>query len=552
MAFGTGVLGKIVLGRRRFFAAGGGDATAEGGTGTGVGAGYGADATGDALAETGTGAGAGSGSGADAFVLPTVDFKITFTGDSNGDGRATNNQPAPPSGAWMLNSAGEIVVLADPTAGGTHTYPILDDGASSKGSILPRLAQHFYNAGKTTLFVPNCKGGSQSLNWAPSADTATLYGAAQARINAVGGVNRIIVLLGANDAIGGVSQATFVARANTYLNALHTDNPAALIYLVKIHDFAGYGTNVQTVRAGVQEIWDTNPNVRPGGDMDGITTAVHYTTDAEMIEVGNRIYAALNADATAETGTGTGTGAGTGADATVSAVAEGGTGAGTGTGTGADASATQSADGNAETGTGAGSGTGAGADASATATAEAGAGTGTGTGTGDDAYATEPGAATAESGTGTGTGAGTGADATSTATAETGTGTGTGSGSTTDPTTIPFDATAFLTRLATLTAIAHRAIGQPWTIGESARLNIVAADHEGVPYDPDTLRLLVKPPAAAVTTYDKPDFTREQAGIYHIEIPLDLAGNWYYSVQVVGQAVIEGAIPVQPSRFVQS
>lgn len=127
-----------------------------------------------------------------------------------------------------------------------------------------------------------------------------------------------------------------------------------------------------------------------------------------------------------------------------------------------------------------------------------------------------------------------------------------GSASNHEPPPIPFDATAFLTRLATLTAVAHRAIGQPWTVGESARLNIVAADHEGNPYDPDALRLLVKPPAAAVTTYDKPEFTRDQAGIYHIEIPLDLAGNWYYSVQIVGQAVIEGAIAVQPSRFVQS
>lgn len=127
-----------------------------------------------------------------------------------------------------------------------------------------------------------------------------------------------------------------------------------------------------------------------------------------------------------------------------------------------------------------------------------------------------------------------------------------GSAMNTEPTTDPFDATAFLTRLATLTAVAHRAIGQPWTVGESARLNIVAADHEGNPYDPEALRLLVKPPAAAVTTYDKPEFTRDQAGIFHIEIPLDLAGNWYYSVQIVGQAVIEGAIAVQPSRFVQS
>lgn len=553
MALGKGVLGKFILGLRRHIL--GGDAAAESGTGTGIGSGTGADAvgsSGNATAEGGTGTSTGSGTGADASATINVDIKFELLGDSNGDGRATNNQPAPADGAFMLNSAGQIVALADPSAGGTHTYPILDDGASSKGSIPPRLAQHFRDAGKTTLWVPSCKGGTQASNWTRSLDTATLYGAAKARADAVGGVDKILIFLGANDAIGGVSQATFVSRINQLIADLRTDHPAAQIYLVKIHDFAGYGTNVQTIRAGVQEIWDNNPNVRPGGDMNGITTAVHYATDAEMIEVANRIYAALNADATAETGAGTGAGSGTGADATVSATAETGAGTGAGTGTGADASATMSADGNAESGTGTGTGSGASAEATGSATAETGAGSGLGAGTGSDAIATEPGAAIAETGTGTGTGSGSGPDAAGTATAETGTGTGTGSGSTADQTPVPFDATAFLTRLATLTAVAHRAIGQPWTVGESARLNIVAADHEGAPYDPDTLRLLVKPPAAAVATYDKPDFTREQSGIYHIAIPLDLAGNWYYSVQIVGQAVIEGAIAVQPSRFVQS
>jgi hypothetical protein len=259
--------------------------------------------------------------------------------------------------------------------------------------------------------------------------------------------------------------------------------------------------------------------------MDGITTAVHYTTDAEMIEVAARIYAALTADAIAETGTGTGAGAGSGADAT--------------------------GDGMAETGTGTGAGAGTGADAFGDALAETGDGTGAGAGAGDDGYATQTGGdAQGETGTGLGAGSGNTTDATGEATAESGTGTGAGSGSTTDPGAPPFDATAFLTRLATLTVIARRAIGQPWTVGESARLNLVAADHEGDPYDPETLRLLVKPPAAAVAIYDKGAFTRDAAGIYHIEIPLTGSGNWYYRVEAGNRAIVDGAITVQPSRFV--
>jgi len=531
-----------------------GDATAESGVGSGAGSGFGADATGsaggNATAESGVGTGVGSGSGADATGSINIDFKFELIGDSNGDGRATNNQPAPADGALMLNSAGQIVPLADPSAGGTHQYAVLDDGASSRGSIPPRLAQHFHDAGKTTLWVPSCKGGTQASNWTRSLDTATLYGAAKARADAVGGVHGILIFLGANDAIGGVSQATFVSRINTLINDLHADHPAALIYLVKIHDFTGYGTNVQTIRAGVQEIWDTNPNVRPGGDMNGITTSVHYTTDAEMIEVANRIYAALGIDATAEGGTGAGDGSGSGAEAQGAATAETGTGTGTGSGLGNDASGSSSSSGTAESGTGTGTGSGSGSDATGAAAAETGAGTGTGSGAGTDATGTSAGDAVAQTGTAEGAGSGSGEDASGDAVAESGTGTGSGSGSTIEPSVLPFDATAFLTRLATLSVIARRAIGQPWTVGEAARLDLVAVDPEGAPYDPETLRLLVKPPLGAVSVYDKSSFTRDESGIYHIEIPLSVKGNWYYRVEAGNRAIVDGAIAVQPSRFV--
>lgn len=241
----------------------------------------------------GVGSASASGFLASITSLPAVDFKIAVIGDSNASGRCTNNQPAPPSGAYLYDNAGSVVALADPWDGGTNTYSILDDGASADGSFIPRLAQHYYDAGKTTLWVPANKGGTQTSNWTRSTLTTTHYGAMKARIDAVGGVNKIVICLGANDAIAAVSQSTFVTRMNQLIADLKSDFPSAQLYLQKIQDFTGYGTQVQTIRAGVQQVWENNADVKRGADLDGITTSVHYTTDADAIAVGSRTYAAL-------------------------------------------------------------------------------------------------------------------------------------------------------------------------------------------------------------------------------------------------------------------
>lgn len=234
-----------------------------------------------------------SGFTASISSLPVVDFKIAVIGDSNASGRCTNNQPAPVSGTYLYDNSGNVVALADPWDGGTDTYSALDDGASAVGSFIPRLAQHYYNAGKTTLWLPANKGGTQTADWARSTLTTTCYGAMKARIDAAGGVNKIIICLGANDAIAAVSQSTFVTRMNQLIADLKSDFPSAQLYLQKIQDFTGYGTQVQTIRAGVQQVWENNADVKRGADLDGITTSVHYTTDADAIAVGSRTYAAL-------------------------------------------------------------------------------------------------------------------------------------------------------------------------------------------------------------------------------------------------------------------
>ena len=256
----------------------------------------------------GTGTASASGYASSITSLPAVTKKIAFIGDSNGDGRLSNNQPFTGSGSYVYKHDGSVVAMADPVGAGPYTYSVFDDG-NGTGSLFPRVAQSYYSNGQSILAVPCCKGGTQASNWNRSTLTTTLYGAMKARIDAVGGVDKIVIFLGANDAIGGVSQATFVSRINTLISDLHGDFPSTEIYLQKIHDFTGYGTNVQVIRAGVQQVWENNATVKRGADFDGITTSVHYTTDADGIAASARTYAALEGvSIVGQTGTATASG----------------------------------------------------------------------------------------------------------------------------------------------------------------------------------------------------------------------------------------------------
>lgn len=278
-------------------------------TGTATASGFDADFNNAGLTiSCGTGTASASGYTASVTSLPAVTKKIAFIGDSNGDGRLSNNQPFTGSGSYVYKHDGSVVAMADPVGAGPYTYSVFDDG-NGTGSLFPRVAQSYYSNGQSILAVPCCKGGTQASNWSRSTLTTTLYGAMKARIDAVGGVDKIVIFLGANDAIGGVSQSTFVSRINTLISDLHGDFPSAEIYLQKIHDFTGYGSNVQVIRAGVQQVWETNGTVKRGADLDGITTSVHYTTDADGIAASARTYAALEGvSIVGQTGTATASG----------------------------------------------------------------------------------------------------------------------------------------------------------------------------------------------------------------------------------------------------
>lgn len=89
-----------------------------------------------------------------------------------------------------------------------------------------------------------------------------------------------------------------------------------------------------------------------------------------------------------------------------------------------------------------------------------------------------------------------------------------------------------------------------WIVGETAPLTLQILDAAGVAVDPQTIRLLVKPPGLAIQTINNP--TKSATGAYRHDLPLDKKGLWYYRWEVSAPlpAVAEGSLAVQPSRFV--
>lgn len=241
-------------------------------------------------------------------IIPTVDYRIVPTGDSNSSGRGSFNQTNSAAAAYLYDNAGNVVTLADPYDGGaSQTYAALDDGVSPGGSYVQHLADLLDAAGKSVMVIPANKGGTQSSDWTTTT-AGTKYEALKNRVNAAGGDGSDLVFLihlGANDANSSVSQATFQSRVETFVGNLNSDFPLAKKYLQKVHYFSGApGGAVDAIRAGVDDVWNGSSGCLRGADLDGITTNIHYgatgvpgTCTSELNEVALRTFNAITSSA---------------------------------------------------------------------------------------------------------------------------------------------------------------------------------------------------------------------------------------------------------------
>ena len=91
--------------------------------------------------------------------------------------------------------------------------------------------------------------------------------------------------------------------------------------------------------------------------------------------------------------------------------------------------------------------------------------------------------------------------------------------------------------------------------GQVAQISVSVFDSAGVAADPGALRLKVKPPTGAVTTYiygTDVIVVKDSTGCYHADILLTAAGQWAYrwELDAPNAGAAEGVITVQKSRVI--
>lgn len=230
---------------------------------------------------------------ADSVANIGVGITVAVAGESNASGRGATNNTAPATNAFLYSVDGVYRQLADPydKAAGADTYSISAD-ASAGGSAIPRLAQRIVDSGETVCFIPCAKGGTRISAWARNVSTTTLYGAMKARIDAAGGADHLIMWIGANDAIAGETEANFEADLSQFVTDVQSDFGCPVV-LPKLHYASGSYSDAQAdlMRAAQDTVIAGTSGAVSGGDLNGLTSALHFSS-AELIVVANTIYAA--------------------------------------------------------------------------------------------------------------------------------------------------------------------------------------------------------------------------------------------------------------------
>jgi len=91
--------------------------------------------------------------------------------------------------------------------------------------------------------------------------------------------------------------------------------------------------------------------------------------------------------------------------------------------------------------------------------------------------------------------------------------------------------------------------------GEVARLTLAVSNIAGAAADPGALRLKIKTPAGAITTYTyggSADVVKDAVGTYHADIQLATAGlwAWRWELDAPNAGAAEGVAVVNKSRVI--
>jgi len=222
-------------------------------------------------------------------------------GQSNGDGRGTNNQVYTGTSGWAakLDVSNAWVPLTDPVG----------ITGSSTGSPWPLLGNSVVGSGGVPVgFINCCVGGTSITTWLPG---QTNYVNAQTRVAAAAckGIRAALWWQGESDA--GMSRSTYLGHLRTVAAGVRADFGCKLIPC-KLQDSTAISLADDTeLWAAVGSAWEQEDDCETGPDFSGRSDddgSYHFTTDASMSFAATGWYNALQTPYyTAAAGGGTGT-----------------------------------------------------------------------------------------------------------------------------------------------------------------------------------------------------------------------------------------------------
>lgn len=213
------------------------------------------------------------------------------------------------TGRWRIN----VETATDPFSKTTNAtaypaasavYPVQAQSATAYNSYFGRLATRFMATGRCPAFVPCALGSTAIAAWAPTTNTAQLYGALVAVTNTIGAHKGILWWQGEADCGNGSTRAGHTAALNAIVNdwATRFGTKFIIMNINQTGTSAGTGgtgptdTGFNAIHAAIEEVALTNPNVSGYADMNGaFSSSIHYATAPEIAEVSLRAFGAMTA-----------------------------------------------------------------------------------------------------------------------------------------------------------------------------------------------------------------------------------------------------------------
>lgn len=224
-------------------------------------------------------------------------------GQSNMSGRGLNNQPVTATNfiATLFGNDGAFKVLADPYDSKVGSLWSITDDTSATGSYIPAMVSAWMlDQQCPVMVIPGAIGGTTVAQWQPNADRylpSTFYGAGNARCLQAGPVGFGVCHLWESDAMVPTAEVAFKDGFRSAADAYFTDRGFKTWVAIpqqcsSIDD--GVEANYRTyINALIAE----NGNILLGADCSDQVTddTLHLRTDAKLLLIGGRFFAAVKA-----------------------------------------------------------------------------------------------------------------------------------------------------------------------------------------------------------------------------------------------------------------